>query len=128
LLVLAPAALVAKQPISLGVLLVMTGRGDLSGRRVRIWKFLAIASPAARCSVAWRFLREYQRNRVLTFLTREHPLGRLPHHPEPHRARLGGVWARATPGHAAHLQFLPRPRPTSSSDVRGGVRLVGPCC
>ncbi len=112
LLVLAPAALVARQPdLGSALLLVFTGAVLFLAAGVRIWKFLLVAAAgAAVVPVAWGFLREYQRNRVLTFLNPENdPLG-TGYHIIQSRIALGsgGVWGKGyLQGTQAHLQFLP---------------------
>ncbi|MBI1276325.1 rod shape-determining protein RodA [bacterium] len=78
LLALVPAGLVLLQPNlgTAGVLMLITvGMFWVGG--VRWWKFaLAISSAAAAMPVAWHFLHDYQKQRVLTFLHPEaDPLG-----------------------------------------------------
>ena len=137
LLVLAPAALVAKQPdLGSAILLVMTGAVIFLAAGVRIWKFLLIGmAGGAVIPVAWRFLREYQRNRVLTFLNPENdPLG-AGYHIIQSRIALGsgGVWGKGyLQGTQAHLQFLPErqtdfifPMFAEEFGLVGAVLLIG---
>ena len=78
LLVLAPVALVLKQPNLGTATLLMLGAGAIffmSG--VRLWKFaIVIAGVLAALPVVWEFMHDYQKRRVLTFLDPENdPLG-----------------------------------------------------
>lgn len=112
LLVFAPAALVAKQPdLGSAILLVLTGAAMFFLSGVRIWKFLVIGGGAAAAvPVAWRFLRDYQRQRVLTFLNPESdPLGSGYHIIQSKIALgSGGFWGKGfLMGTQSHLQFLP---------------------
>ncbi len=112
LLVLVPAALVAKQPdLGSAILLGLTGAVIFLAAGVRIWKFILVGGAAAAVvPVAWRFLREYQRQRVLTFLNPENdPLG-AGYHIIQSRIALGsgGIWGKGyLQGTQAYLQFLP---------------------
>jgi rod shape determining protein RodA len=77
-LVLAPAALVLKQPdLGTASKLVMCGGAIFLLAGVRLWKFAAVlAILGAVIPYAWNHLREYQKNRVYTFLNPENdPLG-----------------------------------------------------
>jgi rod shape determining protein RodA len=78
LLIALPAIFVLRQP-DLGTTLMLVVAGAvvffLSG--VQLWKFgVVIGLGAASIPVAWQFLHQYQKNRVLTFLDPERdPLG-----------------------------------------------------
>ena len=77
-LVLAPAALVLRQPdLGTAMILVIIGGVLFFLGGVRIWKFATVlAAGLAMIPIAWRFLREYQKRRVLIFLDPESdPLG-----------------------------------------------------
>ncbi len=112
LLALAPAALVMRQP-DLGtalMLLMVTGAIFLMAG-VRLWKFaVAIGGVLAAIPVAWHFLRDYQKNRILTFLDPESdPLG-AGYHIMQSKIALGsgGVFGKGfLQGSQAHLNFLP---------------------
>ncbi len=112
LLALVPAALLVKQP-DLGsalLLLLVTGAVFfLAG--VRLWKFaVVIGAGLAFIPIAWRFLRDYQKQRVLTFLNPENdPLGSGYHIIQSKIALgSGGVWGKGfLLGTQSHLQFLP---------------------
>ena len=111
-LVLAPAALVAKQPdLGSAILLVLVGAVVFFLAGVRVWMFLVIGGAGvAAVPVAWRFLRDYQKQRVLTFLNPESdPLG-AGYHIIQSKIALGsgGVWGKGfLQGTQSHLQFLP---------------------
>lgn len=77
-LVLIPVALVMRQPDLGTALLLLAGAGGLMFLAGVSWVYFAgaIASVMAALPIAWGFLREYQKNRVLTFLNPEQdPLG-----------------------------------------------------
>jgi rod shape determining protein RodA len=78
LLVLAPAALVLRQPdLGTAVMLMLTSAAILlaAGVRLRIFATVAVAGLSA-IPLAWQFLRDYQKERILTFLDPERdPLG-----------------------------------------------------
>jgi rod shape determining protein RodA len=77
-LVLVPVALVAKQPdLGTALMLTMASAALLFACGVRWWKFAILgAAAAAAAPVAWNFLHDYQKARVLVFL-------------DPSRDRLG---------------------------------------
>lgn len=112
LLTLVPALLIFKQP-KLGTTLVVLATTGIvffmAG--VRIWKFALVGlAGAAAVPVAWSLLRDYQKNRVLTFLNPESdPLG-AGYHIIQSKIALGsgGVWGKGLLGGTqSHLQFLP---------------------
>jgi rod shape determining protein RodA len=111
-LVLAPAALVAKQPdLGSAILLVLMGAVLFFLAGVRWWKFLIIGiAGGAVVPVAWRFLRDYQKQRVLMLFNPESdPLG-AGYHIIQSKIALGsgGVWGKGfMQGTQSHLQFLP---------------------
>ena len=78
---------------------------------MRIWKFaIIIAAVVAAAPVAFRFMREYQRQRILTFLNPERdPLG-AGYHILQSKIALGsgGVFGKGfLLGTQSHLDFLP---------------------
>ena len=112
LLVLMPVALVLKQP-DLGTALTLLALGGVIFFvvGVRIWKFaLVIAGGLGAIPVAWQFLHEYQKKRVLTFLNPESdPLG-AGYHITQSKIALGsgGVFGKGfMQGSQSHLNFLP---------------------
>ena len=111
-LVMAPAGLVAKQPdLGSAILLVLMGAVLFFLAGVRIWKFLVIGGcGVAIVPIAWKFLRDYQKQRVLTFLNPESdPLGSGYHIIQSKIALgSGGIWGKGfLQGTQSHLQFLP---------------------
>jgi rod shape determining protein RodA len=112
LLVLVPAVMVLKQPdLGTAMMLVMSGGAMFFLGGVRWWKFaLVIAGGAGSVPVAWRFLRDYQKNRIYTFLDPENdPLGAGYHSLQSKIAiGSGGVFGKGfMQGSQAHLSFLP---------------------
>ncbi|WP_119167685.1 rod shape-determining protein RodA [Algihabitans albus] len=112
LLVGAPALLVLKQPDlgTAGMLLTVGGALFLVAG-VRWWKFLlVIAAAGAALPVAWNFLHDYQKNRVMTFLDPESdPLG-AGYHILQSKIALGsgGIFGKGfLQGTQSHLNFLP---------------------
>ncbi|MCA3265234.1 MAG: rod shape-determining protein RodA [Azospirillum sp.] len=111
-LTLVPAFLIFKQP-KLGTTLVVLATTGIvffmAG--VRIWKFLVVGlAGAGAVPIAWSLLRDYQKNRVLTFLNPESdPLG-AGYHIIQSKIALGsgGMWGKGLLGGTqSHLQFLP---------------------
>jgi rod shape determining protein RodA len=111
-LVLAPAALVAKQPdLGSAILLVLMGAVMFFLAGVRVWMFLLVGGSAiAAVPVALKFLRGYQRQRLVTFMDPESdPLG-AGYHIIQSKIALGsgGIWGKGfLQGTQSHLQFLP---------------------
>lgn len=112
LLALLPAAMVAVQP-DLGTSLLVLAAGIfalfLAGLRWR-WIMAAAGIAAAAAPVVWMFMRDYQRNRVLTFLSPENdPLGTGYHIIQSKIAvGSGGPYGKGwLNGTQAHLDFLP---------------------
>jgi len=112
LMVLAPVALVLKQPdLGTALMLMMVGGAIFFLTGVRLWKFVVvIAGGLSAIPIAWQFLREYQKNRVLTFLNPERdPLG-AGYHILQSKIALGsgGVSGKGfLQGTQSHLNFLP---------------------
>ncbi|HUC67128.1 MAG TPA: rod shape-determining protein RodA [Stellaceae bacterium] len=112
LLVLVPAALVLKQPdLGTAMMLVLGGGAMFFLAGVRWWKFaIVIAAGAGAVPVAWRFLRDYQKERIYTFLDPESdPLGAGYHSLQSKIAiGSGGVFGKGfLQGTQSHLSFLP---------------------
>ncbi len=111
-LTLAPAALVAKQPdLGSAIMLVAPAGVTFFLAGVRLWKFVVvIAGAAAALPIGWQFLREYQKQRVYTFLNPEtDPLG-TGYHIIQSKIALGsgGIWGKGyMQGTQSQLQFLP---------------------
>ena len=112
LLVLLPVALVAKQPdLGTALMLAMGSAAILFMVGVRWWKFaLGFAGVCAALPVAWNFLHDYQKARILTFLdpTRD-PLGSGYHIIQSKIALgSGALFGKGfLQGTQSHLDFLP---------------------
>ncbi len=112
-LIVAPVLLIAKQP-DLGTSLLVASAGlfvlFLAGMS---WKLIVglIGLLGAATPMVWMFLmRDYQKQRVITFLNPEHdPLGAGYHIIQSKIAiGSGGVWGKGwTNGTQSHLEFLP---------------------
>jgi rod shape determining protein RodA len=112
LMILIPTALVLKQPdLGTAIMLLMTGAIllFLAGLRLRIFLLLAL-NTAAGVPIAWRFLRDYQKNRIYTFLDPDSdPLG-AGYHILQSKIALGsgGLFGKGfLLGSQSHLSFLP---------------------
>ena len=112
ILVAAPAALVLKQPdLGTAGILLLIAVITFFAAGIRLWKFAAVfAVGLAAIPVAWQFLRDYQKARVLTFLNPENdPLG-AGYHILQSKIALGsgGLFGRGfLQGTQSHLNFLP---------------------
>jgi rod shape determining protein RodA len=112
LLIAVPAALVLRQPdLGTALMLIITGAVIFFAAGVRIWKFVLVGiAGMAAAPVAWQFLRDYQKQRVLTFLNPESdPLGSGYHIIQSKIAfGSGGVFGKGfLQGTQSHLNFLP---------------------
>ncbi len=112
LMVLIPAALVLKQPdLGTAIMMLLTGAAlfFLAGVRLRLFLLMA-AGAAGTVPVVWRFLREYQKNRIYTFLDPDSdPLG-AGYHILQSKIALGsgGLFGKGFMlGTQSHLSFLP---------------------
>jgi rod shape determining protein RodA len=111
-MILAPAALIILQPdLGTAMLIVMSATMMMFMAGVRMWKFAIVgACGLAALPIAWTFLHDYQRNRVLTFLNPESdPLGTGYHILQSKIAfGSGGLFGKGFMGGTqAHLNFLP---------------------
>jgi rod shape determining protein RodA len=111
-MVLLPAALVLKQPdLGTAVMLLLTGAVlfFIAGVRLRLFLLTALAAAAA-IPTGWHFLRDYQKNRIYTFLDPESdPLG-AGYHILQSKIALGsgGLFGKGfLLGTQSHLSFLP---------------------
>ncbi len=111
-LVLAPAALVLRQPdLGTAILLLLSGGALFFVAGVRLWAFgVALAAGLAAIPLGWPFLHDYQRERILTFLNPERdPLG-AGYHILQSKIALGsgGMFGKGfLAGTQSHLSFLP---------------------
>ncbi|RED54188.1 rod shape-determining protein RodA [Aestuariispira insulae] len=137
LMVILPVLLILRQPDLGTALMLVIGSGVvffLAG--VRWWKFaLVIAAALGSLPVAWQFLRDYQKQRVLTFMDPERdPLGAGYHITQSKIAMgSGGVFGKGfIQGTQSHLSFLPEKQTdfiftmlAEEFGLVGGVTLMG---
>ncbi len=112
LIVIAPVALVLLQPdLGTSLMIIMAGAGMIFIAGAPIWLFVAaIILVSVSIPVAWQFLHEYQKQRVITFLNPESdPLGAGYHIIQSKIAiGSGGVEGKGfLQGTQSHLNFLP---------------------
>ena len=112
LMALFPAALIILQPdLGTALMLLFTTMVIFFCVGVQIWKFLLLGGGAiVLAPIAWHFLHDYQKNRVLTFLNPERdPLGSGYHIIQSKIALgSGGVFGKGfLNGTQSHLNFLP---------------------
>lgn len=111
-LIVAPSILILRQPdLGTAIMVMMSGGAVMFLAGVRLWKFAVIGvSGLAAAPVAWQFLHEYQKKRVLTFLNPEtDPLG-AGYHIIQSKIALGsgGMTGKGFMlGPQSHLRFLP---------------------
>ena len=112
IIALLPSALVLRQPdLGTAGMILMVAGAIFFVAGVRLWKFaLVLVSGMAAVPLVWQYLRDYQKNRILTFLDPERdPLG-TGYHILQSKIALGsgGVWGRGfMEGTQSHLNFLP---------------------
>ena len=137
LMVLLPVGLVLKQPdLGTAMMLAFSAAALLFLAGVRIWKFAVVfAAAGGAAPVAWKFMRDYQKNRILTFLNPENdPLG-TGYHILQSKIALGsgGVFGKGfMQGTQSHLNFLPEKQTdfiftmlAEEWGMVGGIVLVG---
>ncbi len=107
-----PAGLIMLQPdLGTALMLLLTTGVILFAVGVQLWKFAAVgAGVLLMMPVAWHFLHDYQKQRVLTFLNPERdPLG-AGYHIMQSKIALGsgGIFGKGfLNGTQSHLNFLP---------------------
>jgi rod shape determining protein RodA len=111
-MVLVPAGLVLMQPdLGTAGMLILGGAIIFFAAGVRIWKFaVVLAAGLSAVPIAWNFLRDYQKDRILTFLNPEtDPLGAGYHILQSKIAfGSGGLFGKGfLQGSQSHLNFLP---------------------
>ncbi|MDX5360259.1 MAG: rod shape-determining protein RodA [Alphaproteobacteria bacterium] len=111
-MVFAPVALVLRQPdLGTALLLVFEGAALVIAAGASIWLFVAAGTAAAGFApIAWSYLKDYQKDRILTFLDPERdPMGAGYHIIQSKIAfGSGGVWGRGfMQGPQSQLDFLP---------------------
>lgn len=112
LLVLLPAILVSKQPdLGTALLLIMIGISIFFLSGVSVWYFIGIGTlTAAALPIGWHFLKQYQKNRILTFLDPERDPLNTGYHILQSKIALGsgGIFGKGfLQGTQSHLNFLP---------------------
>lgn len=112
LLMAMPAALVLRQPdLGTALMMMMAGAAMFFVAGVKIWKFVVVGLSGLAClPIAWQFLHEYQKQRVLTFLDPERdPLGAGYHIIQSMIALgSGGLFGKGyMQGSQSHLNYLP---------------------
>jgi rod shape determining protein RodA len=112
LMIVIPVGLVIKQPdLGTAMMLLLGGAAVLFAAGVRLWMFaVVILGGLATVPVAWEFLHDYQRRRILTFLDPESdPLGSGYHILQSKIALgSGGIFGKGfMQGTQSHLNFLP---------------------
>lgn len=111
-LILLPVALVIKQPdLGTAVMIALSGLVIFFIAGVRIWKFILLfLGGIALVPIIWQSLLEYQKKRILTFLSPEtDPLG-AGYHLMQSKIALGsgGLYGKGfIQGSQSHLSFLP---------------------
>ncbi len=111
-LVLVPVGLVLKQPdLGTAGMLLAAGGAVFFCAGVRYWMFaLVLALAAAAVPLAWDFLHDYQKARILTFLDPESDPLNSGYHILQSKIALGagGIWGQGfMHGTQSHLSFLP---------------------
>lgn len=112
LMILVPVALILKQPdLGTALVVLMGGVALLFLAGVRLWMFAAMAvATAGVLPLVWRFLRDYQKSRIYTFLNPDSdPLG-AGYHILQSKIALGsgGLFGKGfLLGTQSHLSFLP---------------------
>ncbi len=112
LLILAPVGLVLLQPdLGTSLMIIMAGAAMFFIAGAPVWLFIGgFVAAAASVPVAWQFLHEYQKKRVMTFLDPESdPLG-AGYHITQSKIALGsgGIEGKGfMKGTQSHLNFLP---------------------
>jgi rod shape determining protein RodA len=112
ILVVVPVLLVLKQPdLGTAVMLLLAAGAVFFLAGVRVWMFgVALAGAGGILPVAWTHLKDYQRDRILTFLNPDSdPLG-AGYHILQSKIALGsgGLFGRGfLQGTQSHLNFLP---------------------
>ena len=112
LLIAAPVLLIQRQPdLGTALFLVICGGAMFFLAGVRIWKFVVVlTATVAALPVAWPFLRDYQKDRILTFLSSDADPLKEGYHIMQSKIALGsgGLFGRGfMQGTQSHLKFLP---------------------
>lgn len=112
ILIFVPVYFIVRQPdLGTGLMIVIGGAGILFMAGASIWLFITAGiAVSAAIPVGWQFMRDYQKNRVLTFLNPESdPLG-AGYQITQSKIALGsgGTWGKGfLEGTQSQLNFLP---------------------
>src|SRR5215475_10398249 len=111
-MILVPAALVMKQPdLGTALMLVLGGGIMFFLAGVRLWKFaVLIAAGGGASPLAWRFLKPYQKTRLLSFLDPESDPQGAGYHSIQSKIAIGSGGSTGKgflEGTQSHLNFLP---------------------
>ena len=112
LLIAAPVLLIQRQPdLGTALFLIVCGGAVFFLAGVRIWKFLVVLTAmVAALPIAWPFMRDYQKDRILTFLSNDADPLREGYQIMQSKIALGsgGLFGRGfMQGTQSHLKFLP---------------------
>ncbi|HEX2581583.1 MAG TPA: rod shape-determining protein RodA [Dongiaceae bacterium] len=111
-LAIVPALLVLKQPdLGTAGVLLLAGASVFFVAGVRWWKFVIVLMIAlAAFPIAWNHMRDYQKNRIMTFLDPESDMLGAGYHITQSKIALGsgGITGKGfLKGSQSHLDFLP---------------------
>jgi rod shape determining protein RodA len=111
-MILLPTLFVMRQPdLGTAVILLLCGISLFFVAGVRWWKFVVAGlATGAAMPVFWSLLRDYQKNRILTFLNPERDPLQTGYHIMQSKIALGsgGFWGKGfMQGSQSHLNFLP---------------------
>ena len=112
LLIAVPVLLVQRQPdLGTALFLVICGGAMFFLAGVRIWKFIvALTATIVALPIAWPFMLDYQKDRILTFLSIDVDPLKEGYHIMQSKIALGsgGMFGRGfMQGTQSHLEFLP---------------------
>ncbi len=112
LLIAVPILLIQRQPdLGTALFLVICGGAMFFLAGVRIWKFVVVLTAGvAALPIAWPFLLDYQKDRILTFLSSDADPLKEGYHIMQSKIALGsgGLFGRGfMQGTQSHLKFLP---------------------
>jgi rod shape determining protein RodA len=111
-MVFAPVGLVLMQPdLGTAVMLVLVGAAMFWVAGVRLWKFIVVTlGGVGAVPLAWNFLHDYQKNRILIFLHPESDLRGTGYHIYQSKTAIGsgGLFGKGfMNGSQAYLNYLP---------------------
>jgi len=137
LLIAAPVLLIQRQPdLGTALFLIVCGGAVFFLAGVRIWKFLVVLTAmVVALPIAWPFMRDYQKDRILTFLSNDADPLREGYQIMQSKIALGsgGLFGRGfMQGTQSHLKFLPERQTdfiftmlAEEFGLVGGIALLG---